>query len=66
MVLCSLSNGKWTRTEPVPYPDSPFLEKVGQMNLALLIVSGKPWVRMLLSLPGARSLSAKLLDLFLP
>lgn len=66
MVLCSLSNGMCTRTEPVPHPDSPFLEEIGQMTLALLIVSGKPGTRMPLSLPRARSLSAKLLGLFLP
>lgn len=59
MVLCSSNKGKWTRTEPVPHPDSPFLEKIGQRNLAPLIVSGKPWVRIPLSPPGARRLSAE-------
>lgn len=59
MVLCSLSNGKWTRIEPGFHPDSPFLEKIGQMTMAFFIVSGKSWVRMPLSLHGARSLSAE-------
>lgn len=51
MVLCSLSNGMCTRIEPVTRPDFPFLEKIGQMTLALLIVSGKPGVKMPLSFP---------------
>lgn len=51
MVLCSSSNGMCTRIEPGSHPDFPFLKKIGQMTLSLLIVSGKPGMKMPLNFP---------------